>query len=136
MGHAFITDRTADTRRFRDLLDRLERRVGGARRLGECAGKTGWSRRGIYFFFESGEVRAGSAVGLRTVRVGTHALKAASRGTLWRCRSRSRPRGPTGPSRARAAANRADPRAGLSHGLRGQAAAGARGTFSHCRAGT
>ena len=83
MGHAFIADRTADTRRFYHLLDRLERRVRGARRLAECAGNTGWPRRGIYFFFESREVRSGSGVGLRTVRVGTHALKAASRSTLW-----------------------------------------------------
>jgi hypothetical protein len=35
----------------------------------------------VYFFFEDGEVRADG--GLRLVRVGTHALTATSKATLW-----------------------------------------------------
>ncbi len=42
-----------------------------------------WPQRGIYFFFERGEVRADSGAGPRVVRVGTHALKAGSGTTLW-----------------------------------------------------
>ena len=78
-----MTDRLADTIRFYDLLDRLEERAGGMRCLADCTGRTGWPRRGVYFFFEVGEVRSGSGDGKRVVRIGTHALKAGSRSTLW-----------------------------------------------------
>ena len=78
-----MVDRVSDTRRFYELMDRLEVRVGGTRLLAECTGGMGWPRRGLYFFFEPGEARSGSGTGLRVVRVGTHALKAGSRSTLW-----------------------------------------------------
>ncbi len=42
-----------------------------------------WPRRGLYFFFEAGEMRSGSGEGRRVVRIGTHALTAGSRSTLW-----------------------------------------------------
>ena len=42
-----------------------------------------WPDRGIYFFFESGETRSNSGAGLRVVRIGTHALTAKSRTSLW-----------------------------------------------------
>ena len=42
-----------------------------------------WPRRGVYFFFEPGELRTTSGAGLRVTRAGTHALKAGSRSTLW-----------------------------------------------------
>ena len=42
-----------------------------------------WPERGVYFFFEPGEGRTDSGTGLRVVRVGTHAITAASRTTLW-----------------------------------------------------
>jgi hypothetical protein len=42
-----------------------------------------WPARGIYFFFEDGEERDESGIGLRVVRVGTHALKLGSRTSLW-----------------------------------------------------
>lgn len=44
----------------------------------------GWNgpRRGVYFFFEPGEIR-GVGTGLRVVRVGTHAVSAGSGTTLW-----------------------------------------------------
>ena len=63
-------------------MDRLERRVGGTRLLAECTGHMGWPRRGLYFFFEPGEMRSRSGASLRVVRVGTHALKAGSKSTL------------------------------------------------------
>ena len=78
-----MVDRVSDTRRFYELMDRLEGRVGGTRLLAECTGGMGWPRRGLYFFFEPGETRSGSGAGLRVVRVGTHALKAGSKSTLW-----------------------------------------------------
>ena len=76
-------DRIADTVRFHELLARLERRVGGVRALETCDGRMGWPPRGVYFFFEAGEERNGSGRGLRVVRIGTHALKATSRTSLW-----------------------------------------------------
>ena len=78
-------DRHAALVRFYALLDRLEDRCGGRRRLGDCDGRMAWPRRGVYFFFESGERRAdsGSAATHRVVRIGTHALNAGSCSTLW-----------------------------------------------------
>ena len=78
-----MVDRFSDTLRFYELLAKLERRVGGTRVLADCTGGMRWPKRGLYFFFELGEMRSGSDAGLRVVRVGTHALKAASRSTLW-----------------------------------------------------
>ena len=48
-------------------LDRLYAIVGalaqrnGLRTLAGCASGSGWPRRGVYFFFEPGEVRPGGA---------------------------------------------------------------------------
>jgi hypothetical protein len=42
-----------------------------------------WPLRGVYFFFEEGERRSESGKGQRVVRVGTHALKAGSKTSLW-----------------------------------------------------
>ena len=72
-----------DTRRFYDLLNGLASRVGGVRRLAKCSGRMDWPRRGLYFFYEIGEVRSGSGAGSRVVHIGTHGLKAGSRSTLW-----------------------------------------------------
>jgi hypothetical protein len=69
--------------RFYELLARLERNLGGTRRLSECSGRMDWPRRGVYFFRETGESRYGTGVGQRIVRVGTHALKLGARSTLW-----------------------------------------------------
>ena len=88
-----MTVRLAHTIRFYDLLDCLEDRVGGTRVLTECNGKMNWPQRGVYFFFESGESRAGSGAGCRVVRIGTHALKLGSPSTLWTRLSQHR--GPT-----------------------------------------
>ena len=56
--------------RFYDLLDELEEKIGGRRRLGDCRGRMDWPKRGIYFFFEPGEMRAVNPVSSRVVRVG------------------------------------------------------------------
>ena len=75
--------RIEDTIVFYTHLQELERRIGGKRSLSNSDGKMGWPKLGVYFFFESGERRSGSGVGPRVVRVGTHALTAKSRTTLW-----------------------------------------------------
>ncbi|MDE0125521.1 MAG: hypothetical protein OXN97_13185 [Bryobacterales bacterium] len=75
--------RLDDLKRLYDLLAALEERLGGTRRLSDCSGRMDWPERGVYFFMEPGEVRADSGEGARVVRVGTHALKAGSRSTLW-----------------------------------------------------
>ncbi len=51
--------------------------------MSHCTGRLDWPKRGVYFFFEPGEVRSDTGTGVRVVRVGTHALTAASRTTLW-----------------------------------------------------
>ena len=75
--------RLDDLKRFHSLIAALEERLRGTRRLSECSGRMVWPKRGVYFFMESGEVRTDSGEGARVVRVGTHALKAGSRSTLW-----------------------------------------------------
>jgi len=56
--------------------------LGGKRLLGDCT-KAVFSARGVYFFFEPGEMRTTSGEGLRVVRIGTHAVSEGSRSTLW-----------------------------------------------------
>ena len=65
----FMADRLADTRRFYDLLARLEARIGGKRKLADCNGSMNWPNSGICFFCEDGEVRSSSGKGLRIVWV-------------------------------------------------------------------
>ena len=72
-----------DIRRFYDLLDRLEAKLGRKRTLATADGRMSWPTRGVYFFFEPGEVRSTSGTGLRVVRIGTHALKVGARTKLW-----------------------------------------------------
>jgi hypothetical protein len=67
---------------FYDLLGSLTNRLGGAKLLANCNGRMPWPRRGVYFFFEPGEIRDGSAR-QRVVRVGSHALTPISKTTLW-----------------------------------------------------
>jgi hypothetical protein len=75
--------RQDDLNRFNDLLRELRGRIGGARMLSQCDGRMTWPQRGVYFFFEQGEMRSNSGTEQRVVRVGTHALTATSRTTLW-----------------------------------------------------
>lgn len=72
-----------DLERFYGLLAELRARPGQGRRLGEYTGSSEWPGRGVYFFFEPGECRSSRPDLPRVVRVGTHALGANSRSTLW-----------------------------------------------------
>ena len=75
--------RIEDMARFYRALRGLEERIGGPRRLAQCDGGAGWPERGVYIFFEHGELRNGSGAGPRVVRVGTHALKSGGGASLW-----------------------------------------------------
>jgi hypothetical protein len=75
--------RLADIRHLYELLDKLEHRMGGARRLRDCDGRMGWPARGVYFFLDPSELRTDSGTGARVVRAGTHVVTKTSRATLW-----------------------------------------------------
>ncbi len=77
-----MNDYQTHLNRFYDLLAQLETRSGGKCRLAECDGRMGWPDRGVYFFFEDGELRPNGTP--RVARVGTHGLVARSSSTLWR----------------------------------------------------
>jgi len=68
---------------FYGILNEIENKIGGKHYLKNCDGYMAWPERGVYFFFEPGEMRTTSGEGLRCVRVGTHALKNQSKTTLW-----------------------------------------------------
>ncbi len=74
-------DRGSDADEFYRILEQLAARLGGPRRLPECAGSSGCPPQGIYFFYEDGENRADGS--RRVVRIGTHALTQTSKATLW-----------------------------------------------------
>lgn len=75
---------SVDLDRFYQALGKLATQLGGVRHLADCDRRTGWPDRGVYFFFEPGEFRAPpSQQQLRVVRVGTHAVSAGSKATLW-----------------------------------------------------
>jgi hypothetical protein len=76
--------------RFYSILGDLERNIGGARTLADCRGRMAWPARGVYFFREAGEIRSDSGEGPRIVRVGTHALKASGKTSLWKRLSQHR----------------------------------------------
>lgn len=75
--------RSEDLQRFYEILADVERRLGGKQNFETVSGKHYWPDRGVYFFFEPGEVRTDSGTGFRVVRVGTHALSSSSNSTLW-----------------------------------------------------
>jgi hypothetical protein len=80
--------RRGQVEEFYALLDEVADRCGGPRTLGDCHGRMGWPRRGVYFFFEPGEARE-DGTRPRVVRVGTHGLRPSS-STLWRRLSQHR----------------------------------------------
>ncbi|AKL72756.1 hypothetical protein IMCC26256_11460 [Actinobacteria bacterium IMCC26256] len=75
-------ERRTSVNLFYELIDKLSDRIGGARYLATSSGQDEWPQRGVYFFFEHGELREGGEAP-RVVRVGTHALAANSRTLLW-----------------------------------------------------
>ncbi|MDE0620500.1 MAG: hypothetical protein OXH83_02390 [Bryobacterales bacterium] len=86
---------------FYSLMDTLDERLEGPRFLSDCTAKSGWPSRGVYFFMESGEDRAGEDQEPRIVRVGTHAVGKGSRAKLWDRLSRHRGPEKTGIGRQR-----------------------------------
>jgi hypothetical protein len=89
-------ERQQDLIEFYSILDRLEARIGGARKLADCGGRMTWPHRGVYFFREPGELRTDSAAGPRIVRVGTHAIHSGSGTKLWTRLSQHRGQASTG----------------------------------------
>ncbi|SIN77738.1 hypothetical protein [Vannielia litorea] len=79
-----MDNRLADLQRFYELMAELDSYIEGKHLLRDCHGRMNWPMRGVYFFFEDGEVRGQSGNGPRVVRVGTHALKSGSRTSLWK----------------------------------------------------
>lgn len=75
-------DRLMDLNRFYGILKIIEQKVGGKRVLSGCHAIMNWPRRGVYFFFENGEKRQKGREP-RVVRVGTHAVSAKVKSTLW-----------------------------------------------------
>jgi len=75
--------REDDLGHFYQLMDGLRDRLGGYLYLRDCTGRDDWPSRGVYYFFDEHEPRAGSGKGYRIVRVGTHALAAGSSTSLW-----------------------------------------------------
>jgi hypothetical protein len=65
------------------LLEQLRSDAIQDRTLSAYDGRAAIPSQGVYFFFEPGELRAEGGSAPRVVRVGTHAVSAASRSTLW-----------------------------------------------------
>ena len=95
-GKSAVTKRIADLTRFYAIVEGLSAKSGGTRLLTESTGRMDWPARGVYFFQEPGEGRTDTGSGPRIVRVGTHALKAGSRTTLWNRLSQHRGSAKTG----------------------------------------
>lgn len=75
-------NRERDIERFYQALRKLESGVDGKRLMSACTGQQGWPKSGVYFFFESSEVRNGTTQP-RVVRIGTHGVSRGSKATLW-----------------------------------------------------
>ena len=76
-------DRVSNLITFYNILSQLAERQGGLRTLGAVGGEQAWPTRGIYFFFEPGEVRTVSGEGDRVVRVASHGFGANSPSAFW-----------------------------------------------------
>jgi hypothetical protein len=76
--------RLAHMDRFYALLARVIASKGSvSRKLAEQTNASVPHDRGIYFFFEKGEMRMTSPFQNRVVRIGTHAVSEGSKATLW-----------------------------------------------------
>jgi hypothetical protein len=63
MQNNTATSRLDNVRKFYQILTRLEVKLGGSRKLGHAYESRDWPRRGVYFFFEVGEMRTTSGSG-------------------------------------------------------------------------
>jgi hypothetical protein len=77
------TKRMKDLEIFYSLLDDLEIKLNGKRKLEECDGRMNWPKRGVYFFFSSNKNSPSENNSLRVTRVGTHAVSLGSKTSLW-----------------------------------------------------
>jgi len=83
-GVAAQSKRLAHMDRLYGLLARLQRTEKGHRRkLSETSASLVSSQRGVYFFFERDEYRMTAPFERRITRIGTHAVSAGSKSTLW-----------------------------------------------------
>ncbi len=82
-GMASNGSRLTDLNRFYEILKKIEQKTGGKRILNDCNARMNCPRRGIYFFFEKGESRQNEREP-RVARIGTHAVSANAKSTLWR----------------------------------------------------
>lgn len=73
----------ADVERFYALLAHLAALPLQGGRLADYTGRSPWPARGVYFFREPGECRTARPKVPRVVRVGTHAVSANAKSTLW-----------------------------------------------------
>jgi hypothetical protein len=78
-----MSDPRKDLDRFYGLLSQLEGTGQQGMRLGSYTGRSGFPAKGVYFFREPGEFRSSQLDSPRVVRVGTHAVSANSKSTLW-----------------------------------------------------
>ncbi len=76
-------DRTDLLNKFYCSVERLWNGLGGGRRLANCSGGDSWPLRGVYFLFEDNELRLFDSSMHRLVRIGTHAVTAKSKSSLW-----------------------------------------------------
>ena len=76
-------DRIEDLDRFYSLIRKLNEGLSGGMKLKDATGKNGWPEKGVYFFFEDGELRKTEPFESRVVRVGTHAVSKGSSSSLW-----------------------------------------------------
>lgn len=73
----------ADAMELYDCIYRMAEETGGVRTFNECTGKMYWPQRGVYFFVDFNERSILSEGHPRIVRIGTHAISAGSKTTLW-----------------------------------------------------
>lgn len=78
-----MSDPHTDLDRFYTILSQLEVSGQQGLRLDGYTGRSPFPVRGVYFFREPGEYRLSKLNSLRIVRVGTHALRANVKSTLW-----------------------------------------------------
>ena len=78
-----MSDPRIDLERFYTFLSQLEELEHQGQRLESYSSRSPFPLRGVYFFREPGEYRFSKPNTYRIVRIGTHAVSANSKSTLW-----------------------------------------------------
>jgi hypothetical protein len=73
----------ADQNHFYEILEKLKKSPRQGLSLDHPGGASRFAARGVYFFCEADEQRSSCFSSSRIVRVGTHAISAKSKSTLW-----------------------------------------------------